>query len=107
MLIPPDMQQSHFYGGAITEMAPETWLAKTGTGTQVLDGANTHTGPTTIREGVLALGAAGSLDHSAILRIAPGAVLDTSAQETHARSSRAWCSPSARSTQTTAGTPRP
>jgi len=55
------------YGGVIANGASDMTLTKTGTGTQVLQGANTYSGATTIRNGTLTLsGAAGSILNSAI-----------------------------------------
>jgi autotransporter-associated beta strand protein len=59
------------YGGA-------GGLVKTGNGTLELDGANAYTGPTTISNGVLKLGASGGLV-SPTITIASGATLDVSA----------------------------
>ncbi len=43
-----------------------------------LSGSNSHTGPTTIKSGVVALGAAGSFDHSPLITV--NGTLDTSAK---------------------------
>lgn len=47
---------------------------------QSLDGPNTYTGATAVITGALKLGAAGSITSSSTVSIAPGAVLDTTAQ---------------------------
>lgn len=54
-------------------------LAKTGAGTLTLHAANTCSGTTQVLEGSLVLGPGGSLDHSPVLQVAAGAVLDASA----------------------------
>lgn len=59
-------------------------ILKIGAGTLTLGGANTYSGPTTVSAGVLALGADGSINNSASLRIAAGAALDATAKTTFA-----------------------
>lgn len=59
-------------------------VVKSGAGTLTFNAANTYTGATTISQGVLALGASGSVANSTGISIAAGAVLDTSAKTTHA-----------------------
>ena len=51
----PGVGQTHTYSGNITDGATGMTLTKTGAGTQVLAGTNTHTGRTTISDGTLAL----------------------------------------------------
>jgi autotransporter-associated beta strand protein len=71
------------YTGAIADFAPQTTITKIGTGTQILSGVNTYTGPTTISAGTLEIGGAGvlgngiyaaSIDNSATLRFNSSAV---------------------------------
>jgi autotransporter-associated beta strand protein len=80
----PGTGKSVTYSGAIANFAPDTTLTKTGQGTQVLDAANTYSGPTTVTRGTLALGPDGSLSNSASLAIAAGATFDTAAKASHA-----------------------
>ncbi|MFM7243616.1 MAG: beta strand repeat-containing protein, partial [Planctomycetaceae bacterium] len=54
-------------------------LVKAGAGRLVLEAANTFTGPTTVSEGTLALGSAGSIGSSSRITVNPGATLDASA----------------------------
>ena len=54
-------------------------IAKQGTGTLTLTGANTYTGGTAINAGTLALGAGGSLAASGAVTLATGATFDLSA----------------------------
>jgi autotransporter-associated beta strand protein len=58
-------------GGALS-------LTKSGTGTQILTGANTYSGATTVNSGTLALSGAGSIGNSSGLNIASGGTLDVS-----------------------------
>ncbi len=51
-------------------------LIKQGTGTLILSGANTYTGPTTINQGTLQLGAAERLADSTAVTVAGGAVFN-------------------------------
>ena len=55
-------------------------IEKTGSGTLLLNGINSYTGNTTISEGVLSLGATGSIATSPRIEITAGASLDTSLQ---------------------------
>jgi fibronectin-binding autotransporter adhesin len=58
------------YGGVISNGAADMTLTKTGAGTQILTGANTYTGATTISAGMLQLGnggTAGSLSASSAI----------------------------------------
>lgn len=57
-----------------------TSLAKYGTGTWTLSGANTYTGATNVAAGTLALAATGSINTSSGVTIGAGATLDTTAQ---------------------------
>jgi autotransporter-associated beta strand protein len=72
------------YSGVIANFAPTTTLTKTGPGTQILNGANTYSGPTTISQGTLGLGAGGSILNSPSISIGPVAILDTTAKPTYA-----------------------
>jgi autotransporter-associated beta strand protein len=54
-------------------------LTKTGTAALTFTNANTYTGKTTVAEGILKLGATGSIHDSAWLSVSPGAVFDSSA----------------------------
>jgi len=49
------------YGGVIGNGASGMTLTKTGAGTQILQGANTYTGATTLKEGTLTLSGSGSI----------------------------------------------
>jgi autotransporter-associated beta strand protein len=53
-------------------------LTKSGASTQILSGANTYTGVTTISGGSLALGAAGSINNSSRISIDAGGTFDVS-----------------------------
>jgi autotransporter-associated beta strand protein len=55
-------------------------LTKVGTGALTLSGANTYTGTTTVNSGTLALGSAGSIASSSVLKIASGATFDVKAK---------------------------
>lgn len=55
-------------------------LAKVGPATFTLANANTFRGATTVAQGTLRLGASGSIDDSAWLRVGAGATFDTSAK---------------------------
>ena len=61
-------------------------LVKAGLGTQVLSGANSYVGTTTVAAGTLVLGATGSIDDSSGVTLATAALLDTSANATFAMS---------------------
>jgi autotransporter-associated beta strand protein len=89
----PGVGQTHTYSGNITDGATGMTLTKTGAGTQVLAGTNTHTGRTTISAGTLALsggndrlattgaitiGASGTLDLDGNTQTTTGAVTFTS-----------------------------
>lgn len=54
-------------------------LAKGGTATLTLDGANTYTGETVISGGTLALGAAGLIDNTSGVSLVSGGIFDVSA----------------------------
>jgi autotransporter-associated beta strand protein len=54
-------------------------IAKTGTGTLTLGGANKYAGTTTVSAGTLALSASGSISNTSAISIAAGATLDVSA----------------------------
>ena len=51
-------------------------VTKTGVGKWILNGANTYTGQTAINQGVLAIGASGSINNSTKISVAAGATLD-------------------------------
>src|SRR5206468_1104794 len=51
-------------------------LTKVGTGTQILSGANTYVGPTTVNGGALAAGAINTLPSQTALTVATGATFD-------------------------------
>lgn len=55
-------------------------LAKLGSGTLTLTGANTYTGATVVEQGTLALGAGGSIAFSTTIDVQAGATLDVLAQ---------------------------
>src|SRR5437867_4142881 len=57
-----------------------TLLAKLGSGTWILSGANIYRGSTTVREGTLALAATGSISNSPTIDVQAGATFDVSAQ---------------------------
>ena len=54
----------------------KTALTKAGSGTWTLSGTNTHSGPTTVQQGLLRIAGAKSLGHEADVRIASGAKLE-------------------------------
>ena len=60
----PASGKSHTYSGAIADFATGTTLTKTGLGTQILAGANTYTGATTVNQGKLFVN--GSLGNTAV-----------------------------------------
>lgn len=53
-------------------------LVKTGTNTLTLNGTNTYSGTTIVNQGVLKLGAAGSIANSSSIQVGKGSVLDVS-----------------------------
>jgi autotransporter-associated beta strand protein len=55
-------------------------LTKVGTGALTLSGANTYSGTTAVNSGTLALGSAGSIASSSVLKIASGATFDVKAK---------------------------
>jgi len=55
-------------------------LTQNGSGTLILNAANTYTGDTTINAGTLALGSNGSIASSSVLTIASGAIFDVRAK---------------------------
>jgi autotransporter-associated beta strand protein len=59
-------------------------IIKTGAGTWTFSNTNTYTGNTSVNEGTLALGAAGSIATSPAVNLAAGGTLDTSAQASFA-----------------------
>ena len=60
------------YSGVIADGATGTTLAKTGAGTQVLSGANSYTGQTTVTAGTLSLGASQRISDSSNLLVNGG-----------------------------------
>lgn len=64
------------FSGAIANGGGTLSLAKSGSGTQTLNGANTYTGATTIDGGVLTLGIGGTLANTSSITIATGATLN-------------------------------
>jgi autotransporter-associated beta strand protein len=70
------------FNGVLADGAGTLALTKTGSGAQTLNGPNTHSGPTAIQQGTLALGANGSISPSSVT-IHPGAFLDTTARAIH------------------------
>jgi autotransporter-associated beta strand protein len=77
-----DSTANNVFNGVLSN-ASSPGLAKSGTGTWILNGANLHTGATTINGGTLVLGSTGSIDASTALSIAAGAELDTTAKSSH------------------------
>ncbi|NQX02258.1 autotransporter-associated beta strand repeat-containing protein, partial [bacterium] len=73
-----------FAGKIVDSTGFATSLAKYGTGTWTLSGANTYTGATNVAAGTLALAATGSIDTSPGVTIGAGATLDTTAQASFA-----------------------
>ena len=69
---------SFAYRGGIADGDGSVAFTKTGEGTQTLTAANTYTGITTIRQGILSLGSSGSIANSPTILIADGATLDVS-----------------------------
>ncbi len=63
----------------LTGTANARGLAKQGTGTLTLGGANTYTGGTRIEGGTLAMGVAQALGATGIVEVSAGALLDTAA----------------------------
>lgn len=63
---------------AIAVNATTGGLTKRGAGTLTLNGANTYTGTTTISNGLLALGAAGSINNSTNINLISGSTFDVS-----------------------------
>jgi len=64
------------YSGAIADGAPGMTLTKTGAGTQVLSGANSFTGATSIMAGTLAIGNDAALAASGTILVGAGSTLD-------------------------------
>lgn len=64
---------------AITGANPLT-VSATGSGRVTLNGTNTYNGSTTVSAGTLALGSAGSIASSSVLKIASGATFDVKAK---------------------------
>jgi autotransporter-associated beta strand protein len=77
-----DSTANNVFNGVLSN-ASSPGLAKSGTGTWILNGANLHTGATTINGGTIVLGSTGSIDASTALSIAAGAELDTTAKSSH------------------------
>ncbi len=73
----PQTGNSHIYTGAIANGSGAMTLTKNGGGTQILRGANTYSGATTINEGTLTLsGASGAIDSTSIVLNGGGLTLD-------------------------------
>lgn len=70
------------YGGVIGGSGSLTKIGGGGVtgGTLILNGANTYSGNTIIKQGVLALGSSGSINNSPAINIAAGGTFDVSAQ---------------------------
>jgi autotransporter-associated beta strand protein len=73
----PGTGQTSSYSGVIADGASGMTLTKTGAGAQVLSGANTYTGATTIQAGTLLLGSNDRLSNSTPVTVA-GGTLDIS-----------------------------
>jgi len=76
--------QDTTYSGVLSGASSSLPIIKIGTGTLTFAGANTYAGTTTVNAGTLALGAAGSINNSTAVKLAAGAVLDSSAKATFA-----------------------
>ena len=68
----PGANQTVTYSGNITNGAADMSLTKSGAGTQILSGANTYTGATTVNAGTLRLGASNVLADTSNLTIIGG-----------------------------------
>jgi autotransporter-associated beta strand protein len=72
----PDASSTLTLANRVTGTGP---LIVNGAGTLTLSGANNYTGPTTINQGTLALGATGSIANSPAITVASGTTFDVSA----------------------------
>jgi autotransporter-associated beta strand protein len=77
-----NINASQTYGGVISGSGSLTKIGGGGGtgGTLTLTGANTYTGATAVNQGILAIGAGGSIHDSSGFSIAAGGTLDVSAQ---------------------------
>jgi fibronectin-binding autotransporter adhesin len=62
------------YSGVIANGSGATTLTKTGTGTQILSGANTYTGATSVTGGLLLINSPGVLDAASAVSVSAGAI---------------------------------
>ncbi|MFN6336509.1 MAG: beta strand repeat-containing protein, partial [Sphingobacteriales bacterium] len=84
LTLKPESAMTYTYGGVVADGATGMSLTKLGAGTQVLQGTNTYTGATTIKNGTLTLsGAAGRLTGTSGLNFNGGTLtlINTSATE--------------------------
>ena len=78
----PGSGVSNTYSGVLSNGAAGMTLTKNGSGTQVLSGANTYTGATTINAGTLTLSGGSAIIDTGAVSVASGAVLNLGASET-------------------------
>jgi fibronectin-binding autotransporter adhesin len=80
LTLKPESGSTFTYGGVISNGASGMTLTKIGAGTQVLQGTNTYSGATTIKNGILSLsGTAGALSNTSGLTLSGGGLTLTSA----------------------------
>jgi autotransporter-associated beta strand protein len=77
------------FTGVIQDGTSSIALTKSGSGTQILAGANTYTGATTINGGTLKLASTGSLASTTLNIAAGGAIFDVSAKSSYSLASNA------------------